>query len=38
MTLANLIVLADTVDLKDPLCGINTDCGKLGHGRLLYLG
>jgi hypothetical protein len=32
----NPAVLVDTMDMEDALCEIDTNCGKLGHGWLLY--
>ncbi|GAB1584196.1 hypothetical protein PPNSA23_41390 [Phyllobacterium phragmitis] len=34
----NPTVLVDTMNLEDALCEVDTDCGKLGHGWLLYTG
>jgi catechol 2,3-dioxygenase-like lactoylglutathione lyase family enzyme len=34
----NLTVLVDTMNLEDALCEVDTSCGKLRHGWLLYSG
>ncbi|MFC6490289.1 hypothetical protein ACFP9U_20225 [Nitratireductor sp. GCM10026969] len=34
----NPTVLVNTMDLEHTLCEVDTDCGKLGHGWLLYTG
>jgi hypothetical protein len=34
----NPTVLIDTMNLKDALCEVDANCGKLGHGWLLCSG